>query len=647
VDPKRIPEIVKFEAEQQIPFPINDVIWRYQTFLKENSPDVELGIFAMKKVDVGEALEHFEQVEMEVDVVQMAPLALCNYMSFDQQLSSEGATLLADVGVDKTDLVVADGSRIWMRTIQLGGSSFTEALVRAFKLPFNKAEKLKRSAASSKYARQIFQAMRPVFADLVQEIQRSIGFYTQLHRETRFKKLIGLGNGFRLPGLQKFLEQNLNVPVHRVDSFNNLSHSEAINAPAFTENVLSFAVAYGLAVQGLGHATVDTNLLPSEVTRKRLWAGKRPLFTGAAACLLAALGLYYYGQSRQVDRWSEAAESLDRAQRVVRREKDRSGEYNRLVLTDEETKAQASLEYHSHKSTIPQTSEFLSRAFQQVAADQPLYNEVFRLRQRMAMLDPDSQAYQRLQRREEQAVARLKSIPRRSRRLILLEYAETEFIPDVSQLEAKALQSRLRQMTGKAVGSDEFAPEGPAGFDGPPRSDRMDGSPTRERNPWGKSQERAGKEAGDQGILVLAVGRSPASEQLLLDMLRNLAQNGGSFIQGPEGALPSLAYETFHFEIDPQGAVLQNLGRDMRDGRGDDWRAPATPYEYGDRRPGAEDAQIQLLDPDPLFSAKPEEGAEEGAKDLYFVAAWVLKITGDGIEIETPDQGQDGRFARR
>jgi len=63
-----------------------------------------------------------------------------------------------------------------MRSIPIGGNNFTETLVKAFKLPFAKAEDLKRNAATSKYARQIFQAMRPVFADLVAEIQRSVGF---------------------------------------------------------------------------------------------------------------------------------------------------------------------------------------------------------------------------------------------------------------------------------------------------------------------------------------------------------------------------------------------------------------------------------------------------------------------------------------
>jgi len=200
VEKKKVPDIVRFEAEQQIPFPLEEVIWRYQTFSDPDSPEVEVGIFAMKQADVSEMLSHFVSAELDVDVVQMSPLALYNFMVYDGQVAQGGATMLADVGADKTHLVVADGGRIWTRTVQIGGNNFTQALVKSFKLSFAKAEKLKRTAASSKYARQIFQVMRPVFAELVQEIQRSIGYYTSLHRDSRFKQLVGIGNGFRLPG---------------------------------------------------------------------------------------------------------------------------------------------------------------------------------------------------------------------------------------------------------------------------------------------------------------------------------------------------------------------------------------------------------------------------------------------------------------
>ncbi|MFW6133164.1 MAG: type IV pilus assembly protein PilM, partial [Planctomycetota bacterium] len=336
VEEKKVPDIVRFEAEQQIPFPIDDVIWRWQTFQDPDSPDVEVGLFAMKRENVDEAIAQLSEVGLSVDIVQMAPLALYNFMVCDEQLADDGATLLLDVGTDKTDLVVSDGARIWTRTIQIGGNNFTQALVRAFKLSFAKAEKLKRTAATSKYARQIFQAMRPVFADLVQEIQRSIGYYTSLHRETRFARVLGLGNGFRLPGLQKFLQQNLNVPVTRLDNYNRLQPSPEVNTPAFTENVQSLGVAYGLAVQALGLSPVATNLLPGELAHRRLWAKKRPWFAAAAAALVVALALPVWRayQDRAVLADDDNTATVARAERIIKEHKDRGSTLRNLERGD-------------------------------------------------------------------------------------------------------------------------------------------------------------------------------------------------------------------------------------------------------------------------------------------------------------------------
>jgi type IV pilus assembly protein PilM len=324
VDAKKIPDIVRYEAEQQIPFPIDEVIWRWQTFVDPDSPDMEVGIFAMKQIDVHEMLDRFTEVGLNVEFVQMAPLALYNFMMYDGQASPEGATLLADVGAEKTDLVVADGPRMWTRTIQIGGNNFTEALVKAFKLSFSKAEKLKRTATTSKYAKQVFQAMRPVFADLVQEIQRSIGFYTATHRDTRFKRILGLGDGFRLPGLQKFLEQNLNISVVPVDSYNKVTPSPTVSAPQFTENVLSLAVSYGLALQGLGMSAIKTNLLPQEIATKRTWARKRMWFAASAAALLLALAMPWYDDTRIVSALNDDSRAalLKEATEKVHQEKE-------------------------------------------------------------------------------------------------------------------------------------------------------------------------------------------------------------------------------------------------------------------------------------------------------------------------------------
>ena len=373
VEPKRIPDIVRFEAEQQIPFPIEEVLWRWQTFHDPDSPDVEVGLFAMKRTDVAEMLGYFEEVAMPVDVVQMAPLALYNFMTFDEQLATEEATLLVDVGADKTDLVVADGGRIWTRTIQIGGTSFTQAIERAFKLRFAKADKLKRSAATSKYARQIFQSMRPVFSDLVQEIQRSVGYYASLHRDTRFKRLVGLGNGFRLPGLQKFLEQNLNIPVVRIDSFNKLQLARGVHAASFAENVLSSAVAYGLAAQALGVCRIECNLLPEEIAAKRVWAKKRPWFAVAAAIFLASLcGSAYrsYVDRQALGQTHDLATAEDNVRQVKTRadevmELEKMGRGEQKQLDDE-------LELYAYRRYWPEAQHMVYAAIDGIATDQRL-----------------------------------------------------------------------------------------------------------------------------------------------------------------------------------------------------------------------------------------------------------------------------------
>ena len=292
VEKKQLPAIVQFEAGQQIPYDIDQVIWDYQIFSEEDSPDVEVGIFCMRTEQLDRYLGPFIEAGLQPVVVQPAPLALYNYMEHDAHRPGK-ATMLLDIGAESTDLIVSDRGSVWTRAIPIGGNNFTERLVEAFRLEFAKAESLKRSAATSKYARQVFQAMRPVYQDLVSEIQRSVGRYSQTHREAELDRVMGMGNGFRLPGLQKFLQQNLGMKVERVSAFNALQPGPSLNAPTLNENVLSLGVAYGLAVQGLGRGQIASNLLPPQIAKRATWRRKRPWFAATAACLvLAAASLW-------------------------------------------------------------------------------------------------------------------------------------------------------------------------------------------------------------------------------------------------------------------------------------------------------------------------------------------------------------------
>src|SRR5262249_14669 len=143
--------------------------------------------------------------------------------------------------------------------IPLGGNHFTRALTKDLKLTFAKAEHLKRNAMKSPELKKILASIKPVLTDFVQEVQRSLGYFTNTHRDVQIEYMVGLGNASRLPGLQRFLSEKLQLEVRKGDKLQRVKGPGVLDAAVFSENALSFAVAYGLAVQGLQKARLLTN----------------------------------------------------------------------------------------------------------------------------------------------------------------------------------------------------------------------------------------------------------------------------------------------------------------------------------------------------------------------------------------------------
>jgi type IV pilus assembly protein PilM len=331
VERKRIPEVVKFEAAQQIPFDINDVQWDWQLMTENGGSENRVGIFAIKNEVVDSVLEHFSRENLAVKYVQMAPMALYNYALYDRSdwgNSDNQAVILIDIGAENTDLAVCTRSAVWQRCIAMGGNAFTKAIADAFRLNFQRAEKLKRTAPMSKYARQIFQAMRPVFSDLASEIQRSLNFYSSSNPDTKLLRVVAFGGGTKMRGLLKYLKQTLQLPVERPDSFAKLAVAPGVSTTKFHESVPDFGVVYGLALQGLGVASIESNLLPRSIAKSISWANKAKYFTLAASLLLLAsvaslgrtfLDKYGYDSARNALMRKDARNVISRVEQADRR----------------------------------------------------------------------------------------------------------------------------------------------------------------------------------------------------------------------------------------------------------------------------------------------------------------------------------------
>ncbi len=332
VELKKVGDIVKYEARQQIPFDLQDVVWDYQLMAGgqiENgfALESEVGLFAMKRDAVYRTLKPMKQCDIEIDMLQLAPLSIYNAVTYDKQLiqSDEDhydsdhppkSVVILAMGTDATDLIITNGYRVWQRSMPLGGNHFTRQLTKDLKLTFAKAEHLKRNAMEADDPKLIFQAMRPVFNDLVTEVQRSIGFFKTLNKKAEIGSLLMLGNSVKLPGLTQYLNKNLAMDVSVVDKFARLTGEEVINSPAFHDHITSFASVYGLCLQGLNSSAVYTNLIPQEMFTERMIRAKKPWTVAAAATLMLGMaGSLLPAGSRfsQVhpDKWKPALASAD------------------------------------------------------------------------------------------------------------------------------------------------------------------------------------------------------------------------------------------------------------------------------------------------------------------------------------------------
>jgi type IV pilus assembly protein PilM len=305
VELKKMSDIVKYEARQQIPFDLRDVVWDYQLMAGGMVEDgfameSEIGLFAMKRDAVYRALKPLTDADIEVDLLQLAPLSIYNAITYDRNLIPTEAlpydsehppksVVIIAMGTDSTDLIVTNGYRLWQRSMPLGGNHFTRQLTKDLKLTFAKAEHLKRNAMEADDPKLVFQAMRPVFNDLATEVQRSIGFFKSLHKKDEIGSILMLGNSVQLPGLPQYLGKTLSMDVSVVDTFERLNGEEVLGSPAFKDHIVSFAPVYGLCIQALECSAIYTNLIPKEIYSERLIRSKKPWAVAAAATLLFGL----------------------------------------------------------------------------------------------------------------------------------------------------------------------------------------------------------------------------------------------------------------------------------------------------------------------------------------------------------------------
>jgi hypothetical protein len=220
---------------------------------------------------------------LEVDVLTLGNVGLLNLIRFD--LRPTRPIVALEIGSDHTDLIIVNGSRFWFRSLPIAGKDFTQALQDKFGCSEQEAENLKVTAAQSEHAAKIFKEVQPLLRDLVSEINRSIGYFKSRVGEIKIEDLFLFGGSSKLVGLRKFLEENLRIRVQLTKNLARVRIGTDALPSGIQQETATYCTAIGGALQGLGLAEVDLNLLPQEKREAVEFQKKKKKVLVAAASL--------------------------------------------------------------------------------------------------------------------------------------------------------------------------------------------------------------------------------------------------------------------------------------------------------------------------------------------------------------------------
>ena len=294
VDKKRIPEVVRYEARQQIPFPIEEVVWDYQPVREDTEPgeETEVAIFSLRSQFVYALLANLSLCKVQPSAVLPVPLALHNFLTFDRDVAK--GTIVIDLGAGSTDMLICDPENFRVRNITVSGNGITRALADRLKIDQSEAEALKRECTDEVQAKRLFKLIQPTLNDLVGQVQRTIGFFKSQIHNVRIEQALLLGNTFKLPGVTDYFIEQLGCDLMPADVLERITLGSKVDSAALKEMLPSLAVAIGLALQGIGQGRVQVNLMPRELLRRQMIAKKRPYAAVAVGLLALMLGANLY-----------------------------------------------------------------------------------------------------------------------------------------------------------------------------------------------------------------------------------------------------------------------------------------------------------------------------------------------------------------
>ncbi len=257
MSPEELAESIQWEAEQYIPFDINDVNLDYVPLNTGTGDNVEVILVAVKKEKINDYTSVISQTGKVAVMVDVDAFALQNAYEMNYDVHDNKVLALVNIGASVTNVNVLSGTNsLFWRDITFGGNQYTDAIQRELSLSFEQAEELKRGKPVGDHTiQQVIPILNSVSEDFAGELRKTLDFFTATSGAERVDEIVLAGGGSGVLNLDATLRDKFGIPVSIMDPFRNVTVDEGeFNPEELAEIAPSMAIAVGLAIRKLGDA---------------------------------------------------------------------------------------------------------------------------------------------------------------------------------------------------------------------------------------------------------------------------------------------------------------------------------------------------------------------------------------------------------
>jgi type IV pilus assembly protein PilM len=246
---------ITWEAEQYIPFDINDVNMDFQILSPDSVDPSKMIVLlvASKKDIINDYVTVFNEAGMVLSVVDVDSFAVQNAFEMNHDVAIEDVYALINIGASVMSInVVKDGTTLFTRDVQMGGNLYTEEIQKQLGVSGFEAESMKILAVEANN-HELLEVLIKVNETITQEIRRSLDFYNSTASDDRITKIFMSGGSSKGYKFIESVSEKVDLPVEMINPFAKLKFNEKDFDPEYLQEIGPLmTVTVGLAIRRVG-----------------------------------------------------------------------------------------------------------------------------------------------------------------------------------------------------------------------------------------------------------------------------------------------------------------------------------------------------------------------------------------------------------